>query len=172
MGVFQQPVRRRNYNQKREGVRNRGDLIGSVLLILTGIGVVIESVRLKIGTLHGPQPGFFPFVGSILLIALSLVLLIQSWRGGEASHQPEEASGELRRPAILVAGMGIYSAVLDPLGYLISTLLIAAVVLRVLGVRSWKVLSLGSLGLSVGTYLLFDRILGIDLPPGVLEGLI
>jgi hypothetical protein len=34
------------------------------------------------------------------------------------------------------------------------------------------VLSLGSLCLSVGTYLLFDRILGIDLPPGVLEGLL
>jgi putative tricarboxylic transport membrane protein len=153
-------------------VRNRGDLIGSVLLILTGIGVIIESIRLKVGTLRGPQPGFFPFVGSILLIALSLALLIRSRRGGETSQHPREVFGEVRRPAILVAGMGIYAGVLDPLGYLISTLLIAAVVLRVLGVRSWKVLSLGSLGLSVGTYLLFARILGIDLPPGILEGLL
>jgi putative tricarboxylic transport membrane protein len=170
--IYDAMYSRRDGNEKGEGVRNRGDLIGSVLLILTGIGVIIESIRLKIGTLRGPQPGFFPFVGSILLIALALVLLIRSWRGGEASDQPREAFGELRRPVILVVGMGVYAGVLDPIGYLISTLLIAAVVLRVLGVRSWKVISLGSLSLSLGTYLLFDRILGIDLPPGVLEGLL
>ena len=152
-------------------MRDRGDLIGSVLLILTGSGAIVESIRLKVGTLMRPQPGFFPFVAGILLIALSLVLLIRGCLGGRTSRQPREAFGELRRPAVLVAGIGIYAGVLDPVGYLISTLLIAALVLGVLRVRSWKVLCLGSLALSAGTYLLFDRILGIDLPPGILEGL-
>jgi putative tricarboxylic transport membrane protein len=155
-----------------KSVRKTGDLIGSVLLILTGTGVIVESIRLKIGTFLRPQPGFFPFAGGILLIALSLVQLARSWPRREAAPRPPQAFGELRRPAILVVGMAIYAGVLDPVGYLISTLLIAAVILRVLGVRSWKVISLGSLGLSLGTYLLFDRILGIDLPPGVLEGLL
>jgi len=60
-------------------------------------------------------------------------------------------------------------AILEPLGYVLSTMLIAAVILRVLGVRLWRVLGVTSLAVSVGTYLLFARVLGIDLPAGILE---
>jgi hypothetical protein len=50
----------------------------------------------------------------------------------------------------------------------LATILIAGVILSVLGVTSWRVLAVGSVALSVGTYLLFGRVLGVDLPPGVL----
>jgi putative tricarboxylic transport membrane protein len=146
-------------------MRNRGDIIGGVLLILLGIGVLVEAFRLGVGTLLTPQPGFFPFLGGFLLIALSIVLLVQGLLGRGKKAQ---AFGEMRRPAILVAIMGVYVGVLDPLGYVLATIVIAAVILRVLGVTSWKALSLASLALSVGTYFLFARILGIELPSGVL----
>jgi putative tricarboxylic transport membrane protein len=150
-------------------MQNRGDIIGSAVLILIGIGVVIGSIRLGIGTPLMPQPGFFPFLGGFLLIGLSLVLLVQGWLGrGKASEQPRKAFGEWRRPLILVVGMGVYTAVLEWLGYVLPTIALSVVILRVLGVTSWKVLILASVGLSVGTYVLFGRILGIDLPAGVL----
>ena len=146
-------------------MRNRGDIIGAVLLILLGIGVLAEALRLGVGTLLTPQPGFFPFLDGFLLIALSVVLLAQGLRGrGEKT----QAFGEMRRPAILVAIMAVYVGVLDPIGYVLSTIVIAVVILRVLGVTSWKTLSLASLALAVGTYFLFARILGIELPSGVL----
>jgi hypothetical protein len=145
--------------------RNWGDIIGSLLLILIGTGVIIGSVRLHVGSPTSPQPGFFPFVGATILIGLSLVLLASGWLGrGEAL----EAFGEVRRPVILVVSMGVYVAILDHLGYVLATVLIAVVILRVLGVKSWKVLGLASLILAAGTYLLFARLLGIELPPGVL----
>ena len=56
--------------RKGGSMRNRTDIIGSVLLIFIGIGVVIESIRLKVGTPLMPQPGFFPFLGGLLLIGL------------------------------------------------------------------------------------------------------
>jgi putative tricarboxylic transport membrane protein len=146
-------------------MRNRGDIIGGVLLILLGIGVLAEAFRLGVGTLLIPQPGFFPFLGGFLLITLSIVLLAQGLLGRGKNAQ---AFGEMRRPAILVAIMAVYVGVLDPLGYVLSTIVIAAVILRVLGVTSWKVVSLASLALAVGTYVLFARILGIELPSGVL----
>jgi putative tricarboxylic transport membrane protein len=150
-------------------MQNRGDIIGSVVLILIGIGVVIGSIRLHVGTPLMPQPGFFPFLGGFLLIGLSLVLLVQGWLGrNEAPRQPREAFGEWRRPLILVVSMSVYTAVLEWLGYVLPTIALSVVILRVLGVTSWKVLILASVGLSVGTYVLFGRILGIDLPAGVL----
>ena len=151
-------------------MRNRGDIIGSVLLILTGTAVVIESIRLKVGTFLLPEPGFYPFFVGLLLVGLACVLLVQGCLGhGDTSQQPHETIGDFHRPAILVAGMGIYTALMDPVGYVLPTVLIGAVVLRVSGVTSWKVVGLISVGLSVGTYVLFSRILGIDLPAGVLS---
>ena len=151
-------------------MQNRGDIIGSVVLILIGTGVVIGSIRLKVGTLLMPQPGFFPFLGGILLIGLSLILLIQGWLNrGTEPRQPREAFGEWRRPLILVVSMSLYTAVLEALGYVLPTILLSAVILRVLGVTSGKVLVLASMGMSVGTYYLFGPILDIDLPTGVLS---
>ena len=150
-------------------MQNRTDIIGSVLLILIGAGVVIESIRLKLGTPLMPQPGFFPFLGGCLLIGLALLLLAQGLRRrADSTRQPGEAIGTLWKPAILIVSLCVYTAALDPLGYVLPTLILVAVVLRVLGVTSWKILTLASLGLSVGAYVLFGRILGIDLPAGVL----
>lgn len=145
---------------------NRSDIIGSLVLILVGIGVVVESIRLQIGTPLMPQPGFFPFLGGFLLIGLSIVLLVQGWMG--RSEQKQEAFGELRRPVILIVSMSVYTALLDPVGYVLPTIAISVLILRVLGVTSWKVLILAGVGLSVGTYVLFGRLLGIDLPQGVI----
>ncbi len=149
---------------------NRRDIVASILLILLGMGVIIESIRLKVGTPLMPQPGFFPLLGGLFLVGLSMVLLVRAWRGsGDASQQPREAFGELRRPMILVACLAVYAAVMEPVGYILPTVFIAVVVLRVLGVTSWKVVGLASLGLSIGTYVLFGRLLGIDLPAGILS---
>lgn len=150
--------------------RNRRDIIASVLLILVGMAVSIESIRLKMGTFLLPEPGFYPFFVGLLLMGMAIVLLVQSCLGrGDASQQPQNTIGDLRRPAILLSSLGVYTALMNPLGYVLPTVLIAAVVLRIAGVTSWKVVSLISVGLSVGTYVFFSRILGIDLPAGVLS---
>lgn len=149
---------------------HRTDVIETVLLVFVGIGVVIESIRLKVGTPLMPQPGFFPLIAGLLLIFLALIFLLQNWlERGKASQQPREAFGELRRPVILVVSMGVYTALLMPVGYVLPTIFITALILRVLGVTSWKILGGASVALSVGTYILFGRILGIDLPAGILS---
>lgn len=151
-------------------MRNRRDIVASVLLILLGTGVSIESIRLKVGTPLMPQPGFFPLLGGIFLVGLSVVLFFRAWLGlDDEARQAQESFGNLTRPAALVVSMGVYTALLEPVGYLLPTLAIAMVILRVLGVTSWKVIGVASVLLSVGTYVLFGRVLGIDLPPGILS---
>jgi len=134
------------------------------------MAVSIESIRLKVGTFLLPEPGFYPFFVGLLLMGIAFVLLVQSCLGrGDASQQPHDAIGDLRRPMILLSSMGLYTAVMNPIGYVLPTVLVAAVVLRIAGVTSWKVVGPISVGLSVGTYVLFSRVLGIDLPAGVLS---
>ncbi len=56
-------------------MQNKRDMIGGVLLILIGIGVIIWSIRLQVGTLLRPLSGFFPLLVGFMIIALSLILL-------------------------------------------------------------------------------------------------
>jgi putative tricarboxylic transport membrane protein len=146
-------------------MQNKNDMIGGVLLILAGIGVILYSIRLQVGTILSPLPGFFPFLVGFMIIVLSLILLIQGFLGRSKAPQP---FGNWQRPSTMVACMSAYAAILEPLGYVLSTIFIAAITLRILGVMSWKVISLSSLILSVGAYFLFTRMLGVELPAGIL----
>jgi len=148
-------------------MRKTGDLLAGLFLILIGITVIIGAMGLRIGTPTEPQPGFFPFVSAIVLIILSLILLIRAFRGSSTGIQ---VFGELWRPLLLTVSLLFYSIVLDFLGYAIATIILSAVILRVLDTRRWWKVAAVSLVLSIGSYVLFDRFLGVTLPRGILEG--
>ena len=149
-------------------MKNKSDLIGSLFLLLLGIGAVIGALRMHVGSPTVPQPGFFPFLGGIALIVFSSIIFLKAWRG---HGQEKVAFGEIGRPALLLGVVILLVAVLDRLGYVIGTLIASGLILRILNVKSWKVLILTSLCLSIGTYILFDKLLGIELPVGILARL-
>ncbi len=149
-------------------MRKAGDLWASLFGILLGGAVMIASVRMRLGTPTEPQPGFFPFTAGAILVILCAILLIKAFSG---HSEGAEAFGELWRPVILIVGLLTYSLVLDVLGYVIATIILSAVVLRVLDTKTWWKLAAISFLLSIGTYLLFDRLLDVSLPPGILSGL-
>ncbi len=145
-------------------MKNRTDLLTSVILGAVGGGVIAAAVRLRIGTATQPQPGFFPLLGGVLLVVFSAILFVQAWRGRTGSV----VFGDLRRPAGLLGGLVFYVVVLNPLGYVIATAVLAALVLWIMDTRSAWLLAGGSVALSVGTYFLFARLLSMPLPGGLL----
>ena len=146
----------------------KGDLFASLFGILLGAAVIIGSIRLRLGTPTEPQPGFYPFMAGIILIVLCGILLIRAFSGRSPGG---ETIGEIRRPVILILGLFVYSVVLDLLGYVIATVILSGVVLCVLDTKGWWKIAVISLVLSCGTYFLFDRLLDVSLPVGILAGL-
>jgi hypothetical protein len=146
-------------------MKNAGDVVGSLFLFLLGIGAILGAIRLSVGSPTEPQPGFFPFLGGISLIVFSSVIFLKGWLG---HNQKKVAFGEVGRPAVLLIVMIALVAVLDSVGYVIGTFIASGLILRILNVKSWRVLILTSLCLSIGTYILFDKLLGIELPVGIL----
>jgi hypothetical protein len=149
-------------------MKNRSDAVGSLFLFLLGIGAVFGAIRLKVGSPTEPQPGFFPFLGGLSLIVLSSIIFLKGWVG---QSQKKVAFGEVGRPALLLVVLIALVAVLDSVGYVIGTFIASGLILRILDVKSWRTLILTSLCLSIGTYILFDKLLGIDLPVGILARL-
>lgn len=148
------------------GMKNSADIVAGIVLIFVGIGAIVGAVGLRVGTPTEPQPGFFPFLSGVSILILSSIILIQGWLGRTKSRT---SFGEVRRPAMLIAVLIAFVGLLEPLGYIIASPIIVVLALRIMGIRSWKVLLTTSLGLSIGTFVLFDRLLGITLPVGILS---
>jgi putative tricarboxylic transport membrane protein len=145
-------------------MRKPGDIVIGLCFLAIGIAFTASSVKLKIGVPTEPQPGFFPFIDGIILIVLSALFLFQAWRG-KTGDSP--AFGKVGGPAIVVLTLILYAATLETLGYIITTVLLSAVVLKVMETKFW-VLVLVSLILPAVSYLLFDRLLGVTLPRGLM----
>jgi putative tricarboxylic transport membrane protein len=145
-------------------MRKPGDIVVGLCFLAIGIAFAASSVKLKIGVPTEPQPGFFPFFDGIILIVLSALFLFQAWRG-KTGDSP--AFGKVGGPAIVVLTLILYAATLETLGYIITTVLLSAVVLKVMETKFW-VLVLVSLILPAVSYLLFDRLLGVTLPRGLM----
>jgi putative tricarboxylic transport membrane protein len=149
-------------------VRRLGDIVGGLVLLCLGAWAIIGGVKLHLGKISEPQPGFFPFWGGVVLVVLSVILLFQAWLGSGKAGKGVEAFGAIWRPMIMIIGLIVYVALLTRVGYLISTFVLSIVLLRVLGTRRMWVLALAGFCVAFGSYILFDRFLNVTLPVGIL----
>ena len=146
-----------------------GDLAAGLFLLALGVAVCVRAVGLQVGSPTNPQPGFFPFLGAGILAVLAALLVVRAALGRGSTGM---AFGAIPRPLILVAALAVYTAILDRLGYPVATTGLAAVVLVILETRNWLLIAAASLLLAVGSYLLFKVWLGVELPAGILAGLV
>jgi putative tricarboxylic transport membrane protein len=145
-------------------MRKPGEIVVGCCFLAVGVAFTIGAVRLQIGGPTEPLPGFFPFWGGLILMVLSVLYLFHAWGGRAGGSQ---TFGRLGGIALVVGTLILYVATLEKLGYLITTGCLCAVILKVLETKL-RVIVAVSLVLPVASYLIFDRLLGVTLPPGLL----
>jgi putative tricarboxylic transport membrane protein len=127
---------------------------------LIGVAGVVGSLGLGLGQLTAPGPGLWPFVVSVVITTLSVVLALTGRRGTDT----EKFSRASVMTAIAVLTLVLLAFLLPLIGFEIPSLLLTFVWLRFLGKESWR----SSIAISVGTvvafYLLFVVLLQIPLP--------
>ncbi len=131
----------------------------AVALALLGAFVLVEASQLKMTSLGGgPGPGVFP-------VALGVMLLGIGARLAPAALRERTEFGHLRRVAVLIGALAAYAALLDRLGFVITTS--ATIVFLLVAFNPRRRLWLAALGLagSVGSYALFSSFLKVQLPP-------
>ena len=155
-----------------------GELTAALALAGVGIAMIIDTHTIRVlATANTVGPRFFPYVvgGAAALIGLWLVVAVL--RGDRAT--PEESEDvdinqktDWRTLAILVGTFVAYILIINPLGYLLSTMLFFGGTAFALGARRPRSLVLTTLLVPLATFLIFTRLLGIYLPNGVLEAVI
>jgi len=142
-------------------------LLGGAVALL-GAAVFLESLRFPLMPDGWPGPGLFPQILSVLLCLFGGTMAIQSIRSKQVEAEAYEPKAIVRAGLVLVA-VAIYIAVVQRLGFLITASLITAGMMILLGVRVRIAIPAG-IGVAVLCVLLFEKVLRVPLPPGILGG--
>ena len=145
--------------------KNTNLWVNLFLMILSG-AVINEAVELEVGTPGNPGSGFMILGASAVLGLLALHQFIKSFR---LHKPPSETTDERihwgRIIAVITANL-LYILLLKPVGYLICTFIFLYFLFQVLEKGRWVLRMIGSALTSFLTYLLFARLLSLNLPKG------
>lgn len=107
---------------------------------------------------------FYPFVLSVLMIVSSIGLFI--WPSTQTTSWPKWRN--LQKIGITFCAILVYSFVLTKIGFIISASVLMGICMWVFEAkRKW--IAPVSLAFSVSFYIVFDRLLGLNLPAGLLN---
>ncbi len=144
--------------------------VTSLFFIVVAAYLGWQSLRLKFYTSLGPGPGFFPFWLSVILGALSAIMLAQTILV-ESAPLPEDflpsRTGWLRLAAITLA-LAASVVLMEPLGFRLTMLGFLLFLLVALGRQSLAITVPVALVGSLGVYHVFSAWLRIPLPVGAL----
>jgi len=145
--------------------------ISSLLLMGFSGLIFVSSVSIGTGTLEVPGPGFIGCLASVLVFFLSLITLIKDFRTQTKADgaTPSLTWLSLQKPLILSISLCCYTFFLGIIGYLVSTTLLTFIMLYAYYSKRWySQMIIAALIVNV-TYLVFNKWLGVQLPPGSLK---
>lgn len=134
--------------------------VGALVGLAIGLGGAALAYEYGLGSLHKPGPGLWPFVVSVVITALSVILLVV----GRGLTDSEAFTRSSVLPVIGAVTFVAFGLLLPLTGFEIPALVLCVIWLRFLGGESWR----NTLVISVVTtaifYLLFLYGLRIPLP--------
>ena len=150
------------------------DQSSSLFWFVIGIGVVLGSVKYGFGTFHEPGPGFITFFAGTILAFLSIALFFSSIRDRESRGGLGElwVDLEISKVFYVILLLVVYTLVLRPVGFLVSTFLLLAFLFRVKAAYRLRTILFMSFLVTAGSYIVFELWLKAQLPKGILGWII
>jgi putative tricarboxylic transport membrane protein len=143
---------------------------GSLIFLAAGIYGLVFSIGLPFGRWNEPGPGVFPLALSILLCISGIVWFIRGKAKGETRESADfkEFPHKYITAAQIVGLTAVFILVLEPLGYLLTSILYLFVLfLWVSRYKLW-VAVVFAITFGAGSWLFFEKLLATPLPKGFL----
>jgi putative tricarboxylic transport membrane protein len=148
--------------------KKRADLwSGLFLMILSGL-VIREALELEVGAPTSPGSGFMVFGAAVALGLLALRLFITSFRSRACTTQSVRERMHWGRILSVILATVLYILALRPVGYLVCTFLLLSFLFQVLERGRWATRTIGAASTALVTYLIFAKMLQLNLPRGLI----
>ncbi len=159
--------------------RDRAELGVAALLLVVGIVVLVDEVSLETNIAQrGPiGPKAIPLLVGALLLLVSGLLARDVWRGGRGEPEGGEDvdlthGTDWKTVGLLAAAFVANLLLIERLGWPVSGAVLFAGAAAAMGSRHYIRDIVIAVVMSVGTWYLFVLGLGIDLPVGILKGIL
>lgn len=152
-------------------MRLRADTLTALIALAISAFILFQGRELGLGRPSDPGSGFILFWTGAIMTALSAVLLGQSLMPAQRDAPGLGAAfAGLRWGKVIyvVALMALYTAVIETLGFVLSTLALLLVLFKTVDPQSWRVSILGSVLTTLGAWAVFVAWLGTQMPVGTL----
>lgn len=148
--------------------REAASLVVSLALLVVGIAFLGNAIRLDFGSVAMPGPGMFPTLAAGLLSVLAAIMAARNARALSSRSGAEIEIGH-RNSALAAGLLLLMSAVFEPLGATLSAFVLVAILAVTFTGRRWWAAVLFAAGLSVAVVFVFERLLEVSLPHGILR---
>lgn len=144
------------------------DFITAAVLMIIGVVVVADALRLGAGWgSDGPKSGFFPFWLGTLMIVVTALIIAQAWRRG--AGKPFVTRRQLGPVLQVLWPAAAMVAATQLVGLYVAAALYLAFYMRWVGRHRWTTVVLVAVGVSVVTFLVFEKWFLVPMPKGPLE---
>lgn len=141
-------------------------VIGSILILVSAFVWIYSQVVFPEETAVTVGANFFPRVLSAILSVLAILLMLQRPDGEQ--WKPSFKDPSFQRVMIAIASCILFTVLLKPVGFILVSCLILVGLMFMLGFRKYWMMAVIALGVSVVVQVLFEHVLGVVLPYGVL----
>jgi len=142
--------------------RLESEVIGSLFWLVVAIFFALGGIKVGLGTLSSPGPGFLPVVMAMFLAFLSLFTLIKGLiRSGKTI-------GKIpwKRNILAIASVFFYGLLLDLIGFLLSTFVMMFMLFGILKDKNkWTGVFIYSVATALAAWLIFSVAFKIPFPP-------
>jgi hypothetical protein len=153
----------------------RTDLIAATILLAFAIAWSVTVYQMVPASASGIGPRDFPLVLGIILIVMSALLLLRTLGAGQGTEEIKEdgrtADSEFAGGGKFALGIFLliilYGFLIERIGFLLATpVVIIGALAGLLRLRNPAVILALAFGITAGCWLVFNKMLGIYMPPG------
>ena len=148
---------------------NNSEFWTGVIGLGLGVFVIRSGLKLKLGTINDPGSGFMMFYIGILMCAFAVSIILASVTEGGPTFGSRWEDARWSKPVLIIVCLIAYAFALEPLGFLIATIPLMLLLLRIIDPVRWTLAVPLAVLAPLGVWWVLKHGLAIMLPTGVFE---
>ena len=147
---------------------DRRHIISGLFWLAISIFVCIMAIKLGVGTFSSPGSGFLFFWSSLILGALSVILIIKSILGKREAKLLIDLWKGLKwgKAVLAIITIFLYALILTELGFILATFLLMILLFGIGKLKYWVTIMSAFITVML-SYIIFHFLLQIQFPRGI-----
>ena len=167
---------------KKTNTKAFANLVAAILLLVFEIWAYVQTLGFKVVKNAAVQPASFPQIMCIGMIVFTAILLVQSilklqkMNADDPMMEPSASINVFKNKGVqaavfVIALCAAYAALFEVLGYVMASTIVSAIIMWLIGKRDVKQIALVSVLVPLAMWLVFYKLLTVNIPMGVLQPL-